>query len=313
MTRSSEIAIVLNPSAGGGQLYPEHRVAALRAIAGAHGVLFSTVDRELVEAVADGVRERGVGTVAIIGGDGTVSSVVSALQRAFAGARLPPIALLRGGTMNTIANSLGVSRRQPEELLRRLVAAKPAEPLRRATVKVDGRVGFLFSTGIMVGFLKVLYRSSESEQGPLGALRLLGKGSWQALTGGQLIEEIETPLLATLTVDDEVHPPRRYTVLGAATVEQVGLGFRPFTRAGECADQFQVFAFHGSTQSLVRQLPRIRRGLPMVKGLGFDPVARRLQIETAGEPIAYALDGDLREGGPKVVVELGPQIEIRTF
>jgi len=313
MTRSSELAIVLNPAAGGGQRYPEHRIDALRAIAGPHGVLFSTADRDLVEAVADGVRERGVGTVAIIGGDGTVSSVVSALQRAFSGAKMPPIALLRGGTMNTIANSLGVSRRQPEDLLRRLLAAPAAEPLRRATIKVGERVGFMFSTGIMVGFLNVLYRSSELEQGPLGALRLLGKGSWQALMGGELIEEIETPLLATLQVDDVVHPPRRYTVLGAATVEQVGLGFRPFTRAGECADQFQLFAFHGSVQSLVRQLPRIRRGQPMVKGLGFDPLARRLQIETSGESIPYALDGDVLEGGKTLLVEVGPQVEIRTF
>jgi diacylglycerol kinase (ATP) len=313
MTRSSEIAIVLNPSAGGLHCYPERRVDGLRSIAGAHAVLFSTGDRDLIEAVADGVRERGVDTVAIIGGDGTVSNVLSALHRAFAGASLPRIALLRGGTMNTVANSLGIARREPEELLRRLLAARTSQSVRRATLKVNGRVGFLFSTGIMVGFLKVLYRSPKLKQGPLGALSLLGKGSWQAVRGGKLIEEIETPLRATLRIDGELHPPRRYTVLGAATVEQVGLGFRPFTRAGECLERFQVFAFHGSTQSLVRQLLRIRRGQPIAKGLGFDPMTRQLQIETAGEPITYALDGDVREADTRLLVEVGPQVEIRTL
>jgi diacylglycerol kinase family enzyme len=312
MTRSGEIAIVLNPEAGGGRRYPEHRIEQLRAISGSSAVLFATGNRELVQAVADGVRERGVGTVAIIGGDGTVSSVLSALHQAFADAPLPRIALLRGGSMNTIANSLGVARRQPEELLRRLLAARPGEPLLRSTLKVDGRIGFLFSTGIMVGFLKVLYRASESEQGPLAALRLLAKGSWQAVMGGELIQEIETPLLATLTVDELVHPPRRYTVLGASTVEQVGLGFRPFLRAAECNGKFQIFAFHGSTQSLVRQLPRIRGGQPPVKGLGFDPLAQRLRIAAQGA-IAYALDGDVREAQDSLLVELGPQVEIRTF
>lgn len=313
MTRSNELAIVLNPQAGGGNRYGEARIAGLRAIAGTRGVLFSTGKWDLVDAVAEGVRERGVDTVAIIGGDGTVSSVLSALRRAFGTAPLPRIALLRGGTMNTVANSFGVPRRQPEELLRRLLDARSGEVKRRSTLEVDGRVGFLFSAGIMVGFLKVLYQASETKPGPLGALKLLGKGSWQALMGGKLIEEIETPLLATLTIDGEAHPQRRYTVLGAATVAQVGLGFRPFTRADECVDDFQVFAFHGSRQALVRQLPRIRRGLPMAKGLGFDPVARKLVIETPGEPIAYGLDGDVREAQSKLSVEVGPPVEIRLF
>jgi hypothetical protein len=164
----------------------------------------------------------------------------------------------------------------------------------------------------MVGFLEALYRSADLKQGPLGALRLLAKGSWQAVMGGELIEQIETPLLATLTVDEAVHPARRYSVLGAATVEQVGLGFRPFMRAGECVSQFQIFAFHGSTQSLVRQLPRIRRGQPLAQGLGFDPLARRLEIAAPG-PIAYALDGDVTEARDTLVVEVGPSIEIRTL
>ena len=310
MTRSGEIAIVLNPTAGGVGRYPEHRVDQLRAIAGTNAVVFATGKRDLVQAVADGVRERGVGTVAIIGGDGTVSGVVSALHRAFGGAPLPKIALLRGGTMNTIANSFGIARRQPEELLRRLLAARPVAPLRRATLQVGGQVGFLFSTGIMVGFLEALYRAGEDSQGPLGALRLLAKGSFQAVMGGELIEEIETPLLATLTIDGDVHPQRRYTVLGAATVEQVGLGFRPFPRAAECLSQFQIFGFHGSTQSLVRQLPRIRRGLPLGPGLGLDPLARTLQIDAKGA-IAYALDGELSSARDTLLVEAGPTVEIR--
>lgn len=316
MTRSNELAIVLNPQAGGGSRYGESRVAGLRAIAGSRGVLFSTGKWDLIDAVAEGVRERGVDTVAIIGGDGTLSSVLSALHRAFGSAQLPRIALLRGGTMNTVANSFGVPRRQPEELLKRLLEAKSGEVKRRATLKVEDRVGFLFTAGIMVGFLKVLYQASQatgSSPGALAALRLLGKGSWQAMVGGKLIEEIETPLLATLTIDGEAHPQRRYTVLGAATVAQVGLGFRPFTQADECIDSFQVFAFHGSRQALVRQLPRIRRGLPMAKGLGFDPVARKLEIHTPGEPIAYGLDGDVREATGKLLVDVGPKIDVRLF
>lgn len=313
MSRSSELTIVLNPEAGGGGRFAEARIEGLRTLAGSGAALFVTNKRDLTDAVAEGVRERGVGTVGIIGGDGTVSAVVSALHRAYGDAPLPRIALLRGGTMNTIANSFGLPRRQPEELLRRLLASRSSDVARRATLKVGGNVGFLFSAGVMVGFLKALYGPSANSAGPLSAFRLLAKGSWQALMSSGPIPEIETPLLATLTVDDEVHPARRYTVFGAATVEQVGLGFRPFTRAHECLDQFQVFAFHASTQSLVRQLPRIRRGLPMAKGLGFDPVAKRLLIDGDGTPVPYALDGELQPSADRLMVEVGPQVEIRKF
>ena len=158
---STELAIVLNPEAQG-KSYDERRIKSLRAIAGSRAVIFSTERRDLVDAVAEGVRERGVGTVAVIGGDGTISNVLTALHRAYGDAPLPRIALLRGGTMNTTANAFDVPRKQPEELLRRLLAARAETIVARATLKVEGRLGFLFSTGAMVGFLDALYESRES-------------------------------------------------------------------------------------------------------------------------------------------------------
>jgi diacylglycerol kinase family enzyme len=309
MPRRNDLAIVLNPSAGGG--YDERRVEALRAIAGSSGVVFSTGQRELLDAVAQGVRERRVATVAIIGGDGTVSNVLTALHNAYRGDPLPRVALLRGGTMNTIANSFGVARAQPEELLRRLVSSPSYTLIERATVQVENRLGFFFCAGAMVGFLRVLYASEGPKQGPLGALRLLAKGSFQAFAGGQLLTRIESPLSATLRIDGVEHPARRYAVLGAGTIEQAGLGFRPFPLANECQEQMQMFAFLGTTQALVRQLPSIRRGLPAAKGLAIAPLIRTLEIETSGEPIEYALDGDIYETGSALRVDTGPTLEIR--
>jgi diacylglycerol kinase family enzyme len=308
---ANDLAIILNPLAGGGDRYDERRIKSLRALVGARGVIFSTARHDLVDAVAEGVKERGVGTLGIIGGDGTISSTLTALHRAYGDAPLPRLALLRGGTMNTIANALGIPRKQPEELIRRLLESRSSTVVMRATIKVENRLGFLFCSAAMVGFLHVLYGTRERGQGSLRALSLLAKGSWQALTGGELIEKIETPLAATIRLDGEEHPQRRYTVLAAGTVEQIGLGFRPFPRAAECEDQFQIFAFHGSMQLLARQLPRIRRGLPMQKGLGFDPLARKLEVMTETPSFEYALDGDIYQSSNKLLVEAGPRVEVR--
>lgn len=307
MASPSSVAVILNPRAGGGA-YDERRIEELRAIASSRAVLFVTEEQGLVEAVAEGVRERGVETVAVIGGDGTVGVTLTALHKAYGTAPLPRIALLRGGTMNTVANSIGVRRGSPEELLRKLLAV-PSTPLtERNTLLVGGRVGFLFTAAAMVGFLRELYDSSRTQRGRLGALKLLAKGSFQAFAGGELATRIESALVATLRIDGEEEPARRYSVLGAATVEQVGLGFRAFPRAAEGRDQFQVFAFHGTLQTLALQLPRIRAGLPVQKGLALDPLARRFVIEAPGETIPYALDGDIFEVQSRVAVDIGPRV-----
>jgi len=306
----TNLPIIVNPQAGGEGRYDEHRLRGLRAIAGSRGVVFSTGKRELVDAVVEGARERSAKALAIVGGDGTISAVLSAVRRVYHEAAFPQIVLLRGGTMNTIANSLGVARKQPEELLRRLLDSEAETTVRRATIEVDGKLCFLFSTGVMIGFLHALYGTRERGQGSLRALSLLAKGSWQALMGGELISQIETPLLASVKLDGESHPQRRYTVLAGGTVEQIGLGFRPFPRASERDDAFQVFAFHGSLQALARQLQRIRRGLPMSKGLGFDPLARDLEIEIEGN-FEYALDGDIYQAKDRVLVKAGPSVQLR--
>ena len=56
------------------------------------------------------------------GGDGSASVTLSAFARVYAPATLPPVALLRGGTMNTVANGCGVSRGSPDSLLSSLAS-----------------------------------------------------------------------------------------------------------------------------------------------------------------------------------------------
>ena len=310
MTESGQIAVILNPKAAG-DAYDAARIDRLRAIAGSRAVLFSIDDAERVHAVAEGIRERRAGVVAIIGGDGTVSSVLTALHRAYGRARWPHIAMLRGGTMNTVANAFGIPRGTPEELLARLLhgGARPVWP--RATLEVEGRLGFLFTAGAMVGFLDALYASERQlGKGPFAAFSLLSIVSVQALIGGPTFRKVETPLTATLKIDEAEHPERRYLAFAAGTVEQVGLGFRPFRLARECQDQFQIFAFHGSAQALVREFPKIYRGQPFTRGFGFDPLARKLSISTQDGVVPYGLDGDLHRAQSPLYVRVGPKVEI---
>ena len=99
----------------------------------------------------------------------------------------------------------------------------------------------------MVGFLKALYETARTAARAARARCACSrKGSWQALTGGEADRrDRDAAARDAARVDDEVHPAAPlHACSGPRTVEQVGLGFRPFTRAAECLEQFQVFAFH---------------------------------------------------------------------
>jgi hypothetical protein len=72
-----------------------------------------------------------------------------------------------------------------------------------------------------------------------------------------------------------------------------------------------VYAFHASLQTLARQLPKLRRAQGIQKGLGFDPLARMLELDTGEAAFRYALDGDFFEAKGKLKVEVGPKLEIR--
>ena len=73
--------------------------------------------------------------VGIVGGDGSVGRTVCALRRHL-GEDHPPIALLHGGTMNTISRSMG-ERGSPASRLRALVKACQAGALEAGWL--DGR------------------------------------------------------------------------------------------------------------------------------------------------------------------------------
>jgi len=301
---------MFNPRAGGGRS-DSGRADRLRRMLGSRGVLFPLERRELVTAICEGLRDRGIGTLAIIGGDGTLSIILSELARVYGERPLPRIALLRGGSMNTIANAVGVRRAPPERLLQRLLSELPTLPTAmRNTLRVHDRIGFLFGGAVLASFLEALYSGDGEQRGRLAALSLLARGSVQAFTGGAVIEQLQRPLEATLSIDGEVHPTRRYLALLAGTVEQVGLGFRPLPQANADAQHFQLLAFHGSAAMLARQLPRIRRGLAIGDGLGFAPAARSLEIDTAGAEFTYMLDGELHRTTGPLMVALGPRIEL---
>ena len=128
-TRTVMIAVIVNPRSRANRRNP--RIAAeFQAIVGDRGRVFAPKSIEELDTTAAELRQTPPTVIAVHGGDGTLHKTVTALDRVFGAAPLPPIAILCGGTMNVVATSLAI-RETPAVFLRAIVDAARRGPIAR--------------------------------------------------------------------------------------------------------------------------------------------------------------------------------------
>lgn len=314
------IGVIVNPKSRRNLRRPE-AAALLQRIVADRGVVRQARSEDELRDIAREFRRSGIDVLAIGGGDGTNSVTLTGFLDVYAGAQLPSVALLRGGTMNTLANSLGVPRCSPEKLLASLVrrysgcGEAPLECVERDVMGVRangsgrGRCAFLFGTGVVCGYLGEYYAAGGSSPGV--AAWTLARGIGSALVGTELIRRMAAPFRGTVAFDDAPPwPERDYLAVAAGTIDQIGLGFRPFHRFAERRGAFHVLGIHASPAAFVLDLSRIRRARPMREGKAFDAVCDRMLVQAAGPPLRYMLDGDLHEAPDGVEVTVAARVRL---
>jgi diacylglycerol kinase family enzyme len=258
-------------------------------------------------------RDAGVTTLALNGGDGTTHHVLTHILGAWAGPPWPEVLLLRGGTMNTAANGLGLPRGSPESLLQAWVEARlqhrelPRQERCPLRIEADDRpplFGFMWGNGLFAGFLGIFY--DDPDPGPVTAAVTLARVVGASVTGGAIAERAFPSLHHRVTVDGVQWSDHARLAVSAATVPQIGLGFRPWFRA-EDPEFLHVLGLACRPPALVRQLPRLYRGLPPTDPRIEDQAARELLVE-AQSPWAFIVDGDYHPPARRVRVTLGPRL-----
>lgn len=270
---------------------------------------------EDIVAVAEQFKSSGIEILALNGGDGTNHVSLTTFIEVYGDEPLPKITFLRGGTMNTISNGIGIEG-TPSRLLANLVdkyyTGVPFETTQRDMLKITDqdatRHGFIFGNGVVSNFLEIYYDTGNPPT-PMTAAALLGRAIVGMPFGAQIVKEIVRPFVARAVFEDEVWPEREYTSLLAATIDQIGLGFRPFVRCEERPHAFHVLGLKMSPFALAAQLPRIRMGMPMPTDKAASKVTDRVEIYSR-EPFAYTIDGDMHRADEMVVLEAGPRVEI---
>lgn len=306
----SGIGVVTNPRSRRNRRNPQLQ-EQLAYVLGEREGMAAPTDLDALERAVERFRARGIEVLAINGGDGTNHAVLSALVRVYGDRPLPRIALLRGGTMNTVASGLGI-RGRPDDLLGRLVAAYHAgQPLRvaeRNLLIANGQhAGFLFGNGVIARFMEEYY--SRPEPTPAWAAWTLARAAASALTGGTLARRLVEPVRAAVHLDGQLWPELPWICLAAGTVDDLGFRFRPFFRSLQHPGHLHAVGFACTAGDLVRALWPIRRAQPIDNPRILEAVAQTLRVESE-EPLSYMIDGDFHPGTTTLELRVGPRLQM---
>jgi diacylglycerol kinase family enzyme len=310
-----DIAVFVNPRSRENKRNPG-LARELAAAVGDAGRVLAPGSLEELASMAAGLRAKAPDVIAVHGGDGTLHKVMTALGRAFGDAPLPPLAVLRGGTMNVVASSLGIAVK-PAPFLRMLAetarVGAPLELLPRRCLRVGDHLGFVFGNGLAANFLSEYY--ADDQYGPKRATWLLLRTLGSALIRGAFVRKVFKRFEGEVRVDGQLLPLRRFIGVNAATVREVGLGFKLNHRADEDPERFGVLAIHGPPLMLATDVLAVRAGRGVAPQRSFSAVASTLEITPApaagSQPteMSYTIDGDLyRTTVPTLTVTVGPRV-----
>jgi diacylglycerol kinase family enzyme len=313
------IGVVLNPKSRRNLRDPSAASRLARTL-GDHGVVREARSIDELYRIAEDFRRVDIDVLAISGGDGTNHITITGFLDVYGGATMPQVALLRGGTMNTVANSVGVRRGRPEGLLGRLIreyaqrANAPLENVERHVMRIGpkgGRAhyGFLFGTGVVAGFLAEYY--SHGDPTPLVAAQTLVRAVGSALVHGKMIRRMAEPFRGSVELEDGARwPERDYLTVTAGTIAHMGLNFKPFFRYEERPAAFHILGIYASPTSVVQELPRIHRAEPMRPGKAYEGLASLAVVRSARGPVRYTIDGDLHESDGELEIAIGPRVKL---
>jgi diacylglycerol kinase family enzyme len=303
------LAVWRNRHAGKNKKQPSSEELAARI--GTQGFLIESSSLEDVPHVAQEIVRRKPKVIAVWGGDGTLTGCLSALLPLYGRDGFPTIAVLPGGTMNVVTESLG-KKELPEvklgKLLSLLASGSELPTIRRTSIKVDERICFLFGIGLSVNFVEQ-YLSGEPPS-PKKAFGMIGRTIRGALTGSQKAASLFAPFRASITWDGNAEPMQEWTSVSAGGVESLGFLFRPYTRVGEREGAYHLIAHNLRPLDAFWALPRMRF-LGGIKNC-WQEVASDVIITTE-KPMTYTLEGDLFPARDRFVLSAGPVLSLVTL
>lgn len=256
------------------------------------GRVFVTRELDDLDKILPTLDPTRITAIVPVGGDGTVSAVLTAACRHWGTERLPAFLPVTAGTMNMLARSLNRHRETPLATLNRLShALRKGEPLASANYAFlrtgTGHAGFVAGFGATTRFLAHYY---ELGAGFRNAVATIVQHVGSILVNGQKARNLFEEVPVQLSVDGGPYQEMPLSVVLATTVNQLPLNFR----LGDAPEGKGMSLLTGCVNPLplVLNLPLMHRGLlPDSVGVSRHPCVTMATKMT--EPQAWQLDGDI--------------------
>ncbi|MCX8123561.1 MAG: diacylglycerol kinase family protein [Spirochaetes bacterium] len=293
-----KIGVIVNLNSRKYKLSNKHPEGIFENIGGDSIVVKYTKSIDELYDVAVDFKKMGIDYVAPSGGDGTLHHVVTQFAKIY-GANLPPFIILKGGTMNNVANSINL-KGDAESILQRAVVAinneKDIKIVQRKTMKIEDNHCFLFGNGLVSDFLDTYYSIGKSYTKLIG---LICSSIYEAFTNqnSNLFKGFD----GNITCDSEVLPYTNVLGVLGGTIETIGMGFYPLYRANESKDAFHIIVCAMKPRDLAKNVIKLKNGTPIKHKDYIEKIVKTIDIQSK-KPFMYTMDGDLynSEGALKV-------------
>jgi hypothetical protein len=312
------IGLIFNPLAYTNKSRAEPQLDALKKALGERAQVVSTEAKDEIPFALEKFNKE-IKILAISGGDGTISCVLSSYINLFGDRDIPIIVPLKGGTINMVADDAGLSDDQITtcgKLIRYMESERELPTIDRGLIRVrDNRYdhcnyAFTWIDGFLYKFIKWYRREGAT---PGAALKLILKSGIMFLTNpkADLFREVESKLY----LDDKKLPHDSHLFLAAGTLKRLVFGFRIFTKEVEGGEKFNIFYMRlPFFRKAVLQLPRF-----LYLGVKSDVSGNFVNRSTRSAKIdgnrGYVIDGELYDSdeASDIRLEPGPKLKLLSF
>ncbi len=262
---------------------------------------------EAIDDVLGDFKKSAIDYIGITGGDGSLHHVIMRMIRVYGKAPIPPVLILKGGTMDNVAKSIGL-RGKGVGILKRFLKAldrgKKIDLYKRDLIKIGDRYCFLFGTGFVANFLNEVYRY---EKGIVTNARVAFKAISHAFrepAEGSLYHGME----GVVAVDGMKVPFGKITAILAGTVENISRGLTPLKRANKKERSFHALVSGFSGLQILSKIYFLL-GIKINHPLLVDGIYSEMTIDADGK-FDYTMDGDMYCCERRMKLELGPQVQL---